>query len=317
MKCSKCFKENNPGVKFCAYCGSAMPALEFKSSSTSSSSRSVGNKTMISPVSPESTNYSSTEIVIGRDSGNDLALNDSTISGKHAKIFLENGNLFIEDLKSLNGTFVNGQKVQGRVRIKSSDQISLGTHILNKNHQILSGLFYRSESTGIFQDGSLRLTFNRNWVGKIIFFVLIILLMLPWVIISSKGGQFSFTALDLATNTLPGGLSIKSLNFPGYGNVHTIFLILFILTVIGLVMNFFKIAITEKLNLVNLLSLVLLIIMIIIAMSANSSMSFDNVLVDLVVGELNIRLSFAAYMFLLLSFISMFEGLIEYHISGN
>lgn len=319
MKCQKCLKENNAGVKFCAYCGSAMVQSENKNTGFSSPGNSrSGNKTVISPVQPSvNRSYSLNELIIGRDSGNDLSINDSSISGKHAKIYLDNGTVFIEDLRSLNGTFVNGNRIQGRIKVKSSDQISLGTHILNTNNNQLSGIFSRSSDGSIFQDGALRLTFNSNWVGKIIYFILIILLLLPWITVSSKDGQFSFTALDFAMNSLPAGISAKALNFPGYGSAHTIFLILFILTLLGLIMNFIKLPITDKLNIVNLLSLVILILILVIAATAESSISLDNVILNMLLDKINIRLAFPAYIFLMLCFVSLFEGVIEYYISSN
>lgn len=319
MKCPKCFKENSSGVKFCAFCGAVMQQSNVGNSGfTSAGGSRPGNKTVISPVTPAvNRGYSMNELIIGRDSGNDVSINDASISGKHAKIFLESGTVYIEDLRSLNGTFVNGNRVQGRAKVKSSDQISLGTHILNTNTNQLAGLFSRSSDGNIFQDGSLRLTFNSTWVGKIIYFILVILLLLPWITVSSKDGQFSFTALDFAMNSLPAGISAKSLNFPGYGSAHTIFLILFILTVIGLFVNFIKLPITEKLNVVNLLSLVILILVIVIAATAESSISFDNAMLNLLIDKINFRLAFPAYIFLLLCFISLFEGVIEYYISNN
>jgi len=320
MKCPKCFKENKPGVKFCAFCGSSVQQSESKSTgfSSSGSSRS-GNKTVISQAAPTMDRGSSlNELLIGRDNGNDVTLNEVSVSGKHAKIFLDNGNVYIEDLKSLNGTFVNGNKVQGRVRVRSNDRISLGTYILNVNgNNLLNGLFSRSSDGSIIQDGALRLSFNSNWVGKIIYFVLIILLLLPWITISAKDGQFSFTAFDFAMNSLPAGISAKGLNFPGYGSAHTIFLILFILTLLGLFINFINLKITEKLNFVNLVSLVILILVIVIASTTQSSISFDNVMLNMLIDNVNIRLAFPAYIFLMLSFLSMFEGVIEYYISNN
>lgn len=320
MKCPKCFKDNKPGVKFCAFCGASVQQSESRSTSYSSAGISrAGNKTIISQAAPTMERGSSlNELILGRDSGNDVSLNDVSISGKHAKIFLENGNVFIEDLKSLNGTFVNGRKIQGRVRVKTTDRISLGTHILNiDSNNLLNSLFSRSSDGSIIQDGTLRLSFNSDWVGKIIYFILIILLLLPWITVSAKDGQFSFTALDFALNSLPAGISAKGLNFPGYGSAHTIFLILFVLTVLGLILNFIRLKITDKLNIVNLLSLVILILVIVIAATAGSTFSFDNALLNLIAENINIRLAFPAYIFLMLCFISLFEGVIEYYISNN
>jgi pSer/pThr/pTyr-binding forkhead associated (FHA) protein len=51
-------------------------------------------------------------IFIGRDSKScDLSINDGSISRKHARIFKRNEDLWIEDLDSTNGCFLNGKRV--------------------------------------------------------------------------------------------------------------------------------------------------------------------------------------------------------------
>jgi len=62
---------------------------------------------------------------IGRDLNNDIVLDDSTISRKHAKISFKNGKYFIHDLASTNGTFINGKKIDVS-EIKDGDIIYLG-----------------------------------------------------------------------------------------------------------------------------------------------------------------------------------------------
>ncbi len=48
---------------------------------------------------------------IGRSPGNTIVMNDSTVSSQHARIYWADGQFFIEDLGSTNGTHVSGQKV--------------------------------------------------------------------------------------------------------------------------------------------------------------------------------------------------------------
>ena len=63
--------------------------------------------------------------LIGRQSGNHLVLRDARISRTHAQIVAEGGAYFIEDLHSLNGVFVNDERV-GRRRLNPSDRIDFG-----------------------------------------------------------------------------------------------------------------------------------------------------------------------------------------------
>ena len=62
---------------------------------------------------------------IGRDKGNEVALEDPGLSRRHCRIFREGADFILEDLKSANGTFLEGKRVD-RVKLKHGDRISLG-----------------------------------------------------------------------------------------------------------------------------------------------------------------------------------------------
>ncbi len=69
------------------------------------------------------------EIVIGRSSELDMVLVEDMVSRRHAKIFVEGGDIFLEDLGSTNGSFVNGEKVV-RTKLAEGDRILIGTSII-------------------------------------------------------------------------------------------------------------------------------------------------------------------------------------------
>lgn len=68
-------------------------------------------------------------ISIGRKHGNDIQINDKTISGRHAMILLNGGETFVEDLGSTNGTMVNGSHIS-KFLLMHGDIIQIGTHQL-------------------------------------------------------------------------------------------------------------------------------------------------------------------------------------------
>ena len=68
-------------------------------------------------------------IVVGRSSDLDMVLVEDMVSRKHARIAVQSDGVWIEDLGSTNGTFVNGEKVN-RSRLKEGDRILIGTSIL-------------------------------------------------------------------------------------------------------------------------------------------------------------------------------------------
>ena len=67
-------------------------------------------------------------IMLGRDPAGTVVLTDPQISFRHARILHLNGNWILEDLNSTNGTFLNGQRVSGKVPIKAGHVIALGQH---------------------------------------------------------------------------------------------------------------------------------------------------------------------------------------------
>jgi uncharacterized caspase-like protein/pSer/pThr/pTyr-binding forkhead associated (FHA) protein len=67
---------------------------------------------------------------IGRSDGLEVTIRDTLISRRQARITLRDGDYFIEDLLSANGTFVNSQKIAGLRALKDGDQIAAGDTIL-------------------------------------------------------------------------------------------------------------------------------------------------------------------------------------------
>lgn len=68
-------------------------------------------------------------VTIGRAPDNDLSVDNLAVSSYHAKIFFEAGRMVIEDLNSLNGTFVNDLRVE-RATLHDGDKVHIGKHII-------------------------------------------------------------------------------------------------------------------------------------------------------------------------------------------
>ena len=69
------------------------------------------------------------EIIIGRDTGNDIQIDNIAVSREHARIIKGPNYYFIEDMSSKNGTFVNGKKINKKF-LKEDDEITIGKHSL-------------------------------------------------------------------------------------------------------------------------------------------------------------------------------------------
>ena len=68
----------------------------------------------------------SSSLMVGRSDICDLYIDDIKLSRQHFVIENEDGNLFIQDLKSKNGTFLNGTRVSSRQLLHSGDKIVAG-----------------------------------------------------------------------------------------------------------------------------------------------------------------------------------------------
>ncbi|MDD4224240.1 MAG: VWA domain-containing protein [Candidatus Cloacimonetes bacterium] len=64
---------------------------------------------------------------LGRARENSIVFNDPTVSSRHARIYWSDGQFYIEDLGSLNGVFINGQKVT-LSRIENGSTFKLGSN---------------------------------------------------------------------------------------------------------------------------------------------------------------------------------------------
>jgi pilus assembly protein CpaF len=66
------------------------------------------------------------EITIGRVQGNDIVLPKGNISKRHSRIVQRDGKFIIVDLKSTNGTYVNGKRISAPQVLKDGDKLYIG-----------------------------------------------------------------------------------------------------------------------------------------------------------------------------------------------
>jgi len=65
-------------------------------------------------------------IKLGRDAGNDVVLDDAGVSRVHATLSASSKGLVVADLSSLNGTFVNGERLDSMRDLSSNDIVDIG-----------------------------------------------------------------------------------------------------------------------------------------------------------------------------------------------
>jgi len=85
----------------------------------------------------ENLQFSQPEIFIGRSANNDIQVIDETVSQHHARIFFQYDHWMLEDSRSTNGTFLNGEVIHAPTILIEEDRIDIGNKtmvvILNRD----------------------------------------------------------------------------------------------------------------------------------------------------------------------------------------
>ena len=70
------------------------------------------------------------ELTMGRATGCHITLDDTYVSQLHARVFKREGQIFIEDLGSTNGTYVNRTKVTAPLVVRRGDRLQVGKTVM-------------------------------------------------------------------------------------------------------------------------------------------------------------------------------------------
>lgn len=150
MKCRKCGSASPAEAKFCSACGNALtdatgdtttmipvatddrPSVELtEQEREAAKSLALGNALLIvNRGSGDSARFliDSDITTVGRHPESEIFLDDITVSRNHAKFVRSGGKLYLEDLGSLNGTYVNRTLLDGRTVLREGDEIQIGKY---------------------------------------------------------------------------------------------------------------------------------------------------------------------------------------------
>lgn len=149
MNCRQCGREAQPDARFCSNCGEALydgsgdtttvlPVISDEregelSEADLEASRGLAAGDALLVINRGGSGSSrilidSDATTVGRHPQSDIFLDDITVSRHHAKFVRALGQIFLEDLGSLNGTYVNRNLVDERVQLQAGDEIQIGKY---------------------------------------------------------------------------------------------------------------------------------------------------------------------------------------------
>ncbi len=81
------------------------------------------------------TYYNKPAVSIGKADDNDIVVARPNVSRHHARFFLDNGGVLVEDMGSTNGTLVNGERISGGTPLKPEDEVRVGDCLIRAKAQ--------------------------------------------------------------------------------------------------------------------------------------------------------------------------------------
>jgi hypothetical protein len=144
--CPECGHHNREAARFCVRCGAALLEQDPDAETTMSFSAladEVGEGGLLDAVvegptlvirsgggrEGEQFRMAKDRMTVGRAPSSDVFLDDITVSREHAVLERRDGSTWLRDLSSLNGTYVNRERVdQGR--LQDGDEVQIGKYRL-------------------------------------------------------------------------------------------------------------------------------------------------------------------------------------------
>ena len=93
--------------------------------------RAGGRLRVLEPADSKGQTYElADELTVGRAGGCQITLDDTYVSQLHARVFRREGQLYVEDLGSTNGTYLNRKKVTAPIAIRKGDRLQIGKTVM-------------------------------------------------------------------------------------------------------------------------------------------------------------------------------------------
>jgi hypothetical protein len=137
--CPTCSFENSEDSNFCRRCGSRLLVVDPNETTITYSAAEADLEGFDQTTTPgtvllirsgggregETIDLDLDVLTVGRSPHSDLFLDDVTVSRHHARVLRDEGGFWVEDLNSLNGTYVNRKRVEQQ-RLFDGDELQIG-----------------------------------------------------------------------------------------------------------------------------------------------------------------------------------------------
>jgi FHA domain-containing protein len=147
MHCPECGFVNGEGANYCQKCGAFLAGVG-ESSDATTAQYQLDDEGELKPVDPERAleegvlviragggragetfELSGDRIAIGRSPDADVFLDDVTVSRNHALLVRRRDGLYLDDLGSLNGSYVNRHRIESH-KLQAGDELQIGKYKL-------------------------------------------------------------------------------------------------------------------------------------------------------------------------------------------
>jgi pSer/pThr/pTyr-binding forkhead associated (FHA) protein len=148
MHCPECGFVNGEGANYCQKCGAFLAGVGEPSDATTAQYQLDDESGELRPVDPEQApaggvlviragggragetfELSGDRIAIGRSPEADVFLDDVTVSRNHALLVRRRDGLYLDDLGSLNGSYVNRHRIESH-KLQAGDELQIGKYKL-------------------------------------------------------------------------------------------------------------------------------------------------------------------------------------------
>ena len=132
LTCFRCAATNPSPRLFCTTCGDDLSNRRAQSDTYLVNGRPVLTRLTIHSGAMKGRSYRFHQDVttIGRINGNDLVISGRTVSRRHARLWFADGNWYLEDVGSANGTLVNNVRIHQPVLLHDNDVVNFGDEIV-------------------------------------------------------------------------------------------------------------------------------------------------------------------------------------------